>query len=56
MAVNGFKSLTKAVVTNGSEYTRLKIATETVAKNMNLSATQVDGLRDSLADANNLWN
>lgn len=48
----GFGNLVKAVVKNGAEYSRLKVATETVAKNIGLTAVQVDGLRDSLIEAN----
>ena len=48
----GFWSLTKAVAYNGSEYSRLKIATETVTRNMGMTTEEVDNLRESLIQAN----
>lgn len=48
----GFANLTKSVAQNGGAYSRLKIATETVARNMGMSASEVDRLRDSLIDTN----
>ncbi len=40
------------VASLGSQYTRLKVATDTVARNMGMTKTEVDDLRASLEDAN----
>lgn len=48
----GTRDLTRAVIDNGSAYSRLKIATETVAANLGITREQLQGLRDDLADAN----
>lgn len=44
--------MSKAIVENGSAYSRLKISTETVARNMGMTRQEVDKLRGSLAEAN----
>ncbi len=47
---------TKSVITKtfqlGSQYTRLKTATEVVTRNMGMTTEQVEGLRNALEDAN----
>ena len=49
-------NITKTVITKtfqlGSQYTRLKTATEVVTRNMGMTTEQVEGLRDALEDAN----
>jgi phage-related protein len=50
--VNLFKDLSASIIDNGSQYSRLKIATDTVTQNLGISKQAVDGLRDSLIDAN----
>lgn len=50
--VQGIKSLSKSIISGGSDYSRLSVATETVAKNMGIASEEVDDLRLSLADAN----
>jgi hypothetical protein len=42
----------KAVVSAGSSYSRMKVATDVVARNLGMTKIQVDGLRDSLAESN----
>ena len=42
----------KKLVDLGSQYSRLKIATDTVARNMGMSVKQVNDLRTALEDAN----
>lgn len=51
-AVSGFTNLTKTIAKNGSEYARIKVATETVTKNLGMTTEQVNGLRNSLAESN----
>jgi phage-related protein len=50
--VNGIKSLTKEVITQGAAYSRITIATDTVAQNMGIASDEIDNLRLSLAEAN----
>jgi phage-related protein len=49
---NVFGSVSKQVIGLGSQYTRLRIATDTVARNMGMTAGEVQNLRDQLEDAN----
>lgn len=44
--------VTKKVISGGSELSRMKVATDTVIRNMGITKEEVDGLRRSLADAN----
>ena len=48
----GFMNLTKSVVELGSSYSRMSIATSTMANNMNISTEQLKGWREELAQAN----
>jgi hypothetical protein len=49
---NTIWSVIKNVFTLGSAYSRLKIATETVARNTGMTTEEIEGLRDALEDAN----
>lgn len=44
--------LGKNLMTSGSSLTRMRIATNTLGKNIGITQKELDGLRDSLADAN----
>lgn len=50
--IGSVKGLTTAVVENGSAYSRVKIATDTVLQNMGITAEKARELRDALKDAN----
>jgi hypothetical protein len=50
--VTSFVSLIRRVAALGSEYSRIKMATDTVTRNLGMTTAQVNNLRDSLADAN----
>ncbi|HPV57101.1 MAG TPA: hypothetical protein PKW61_08250, partial [Tenuifilaceae bacterium] len=52
LAVSVFWDLTKQVVSAGAEFTRLKLATDTIAKNVGMTTEEVEKLRDALADSN----
>lgn len=45
-------NLGKGLLTSGSQLTRMRIATNTLGKNIGITQKELDGLRDSLADAN----
>lgn len=45
-------SLTRSIVAGGSAYSRMIVATDTIARNMGITSEQVQQLRDDLADAN----
>lgn len=47
-----FEDATKAIIENGSAYSRVKVATDTVTQNLGLTKTKVDDLRKSLQEAN----
>lgn len=49
---SAFTNVTKSVIANGSSYSRLKVATETITRNMGITTQQVNDLRNSLAEAN----
>lgn len=49
---NASFNMGKKLVDLGSQYSRLKIATDTVARNMGMSVSQVNDLRTALEDAN----
>lgn len=49
---NTIWSVMKNIFTLGSAYSRLKIATETVARNTGMTTEEIEGLRDALEDAN----
>lgn len=49
---NTVKNASRSIIENGSTFSRLKIATDTVTRNLGLTTLEVDNLRDSLADAN----
>lgn len=49
---NGMKGLIGSLIEGGSQYSRLRIATDTVTANLGITREQVRGLRDDLADAN----
>lgn len=48
----GMSGLIGQIIQGGSAYSRLTIATDTVAQNLGLTREQVQGLRDDLAEAN----
>lgn len=50
--VKGLGRLVVSVAKSGMEFTRLKIATQTVAQNMGITADEVENLRNQLAEAN----
>ena len=50
--IRSFVGLVKGVAEAGMEYTRMKIVTATLAKNLGITKEEIDGLRDSLAKAN----
>jgi hypothetical protein len=50
--VRGITGLAKQIITQGGAFARISIATETVAKNLGITAEEVDNLRISLAEAN----
>ena len=45
-------NLGKALMTSGSQLTRMRVATNTLGRNLGITQEELDGLRDSLADAN----
>lgn len=49
---SGLGSLSGAIIENGSNWSRLEVATNTVTSNLGLTREEVQGLRDDLADAN----
>lgn len=51
-ATTAFKGFVGQVIEGGSALSRLRIANSVVTKNLGLTSEQVNGLRDSLADAN----
>lgn len=42
----------KTLMTSGSQLTRMRVATNTLGRNLGITQEELDGLRDSLADAN----
>lgn len=51
-AAGTMKGLVREIINGGSAYSRLTIATETIASNLGLTSEQVKQLRDDLAEAN----
>lgn len=51
-ATRTFVGLGKTLIANGSQYSRISIATETVARNLGMTTEQINDLRDSLAESN----
>lgn len=45
-------NLGKNLMTSGSQLTRMRIATNTLARNLGITQKELDGLRDSLAESN----
>lgn len=45
-------NLGKTLMTSGSQLTRMRVATNTLGRNLGITQEELDGLRDSLADAN----
>lgn len=51
-AASAMSGLIGEIIEGGSQYSRLKIATDTVTANLGITSDQVKELRDNLADAN----
>jgi hypothetical protein len=49
---NKMYNFTKEVAKGGSELSRMRIATNTLARNMGVAQVEIDNLRDSLAESN----
>ena len=45
-------NLGKGLLTSGSQLTRMRVATNTLARNLGITQEELDGLRDSLAESN----
>lgn len=50
--VKAVYNLGKNLMTSGSQLSRMKVATNTLGRNLGITQGELDGLRDSLADAN----
>lgn len=49
---NGVFGLSKQVMMSGSSLARMRVATNTLARNLGITQEELDGLRDSLAESN----